>query len=395
MSSYEDQIDALLAEDIDSVKEREQTAFDRLLAGTDGRLVLFGAGNLGRKALRSLRSAGIEPLAFADNNRARWGTETAQLHVLPPIEAAEKYGESALFVVTIWLVGHAFRSTRSQLEELGCQHIVSATSLRWKFADELLPDHCHDSPHKVIEQAMEVKAASGIWADEESQIEYARQLHWRLHGDHNRLGGDHRERIYFPDSIFLPAAGEIVLDCGAFDGDTARDIMERNPAYSEIICCEPDPSNYERCLTWLHGLREEHRIIVHNLAVGAKREELKFRALGTEGSSIQIDGETSILSVPIDELIAGQVPTYIKMDIEGAELAALEGARHTIRTGRPVLAISVDHRQNDLWRIPLFIRSLRTDYKLFLRQHFADGWDVVCYAVPPHRLRSAVKGSAG
>ena len=51
----------MLGEDLGAVKERERTAFDRLLAEANGRIVLFGAGNLGRKALRCLRSASIEP----------------------------------------------------------------------------------------------------------------------------------------------------------------------------------------------------------------------------------------------------------------------------------------------------------------------------------------------
>jgi hypothetical protein len=76
----------------------------------------------------------------------------------------------------------------------------------------------------------------------------------------------------------------------------------------------------------------------------------------------------------------------IKMDIEGFELEALEGAREVIEKHQPILSICVYHRQNDLWRIPLFIRSLVKDYRLFLRPHDVDGWQLVCYAVPPNRL---------
>ena len=82
------------------------------------------------------------------------------------------------------------------------------------------------------------------------------------------------------------------------------------------------------------------------------------------------------------------------MDIEGAELDALEGARRSIQTHRPILSICVYHKQDDLWRIPLFIHALVEDYRLFLRPHEVDGKELVCYAVPLNRLRSAVAVAA-
>jgi len=125
--------------------------------------------------------------------------------------------------------------------------------------------------------------------------------------------------------------------------------------------------------------------------VGAKRDKLHFRASGDEGARLATDGNFIVDCVPIDELALEDGPTFIKMDIEGAELDALEGARRSIQTHRPILSICVYHKQNDLWRIPLFIHSLVDDYRLFLRPHDVDGWQLVCYAIPANRLRSAAQ----
>lgn len=75
------------------------------------------------------------------------------------------------------------------------------------------------------------------------------------------------------------------------------------------------------------------------------------------------------------------------MDIEGSELDALAGARNIIRKGMPILTICLYHRYDDLWRIPLFINSLAGEYRLFLRPHEIEGWQLVCYAIPSHRLK--------
>ena len=100
------------------------------------------------------------------------------------------------------------------------------------------------------------------------------------------------------------------------------------------------------------------------------------------------DGNVVVECIPIDELVPEPpAPTFIKMDIEGAQLDALEGARRSIQTNRPILSVCVYHKQDDLWRIPLFIDALVEEYRLFLRPHEVDGKQLVCYAVPANRLR--------
>src|ERR1700756_225324 len=101
-----DPLEAILrkieAEPLDSVMARERTAFDDLARPLGERLVLFGAGPLGKAVLAGLRKAGVEPLAFADNNRNLWGQQVMGLPVISPTQAAELYGQTACFVVTIY-----------------------------------------------------------------------------------------------------------------------------------------------------------------------------------------------------------------------------------------------------------------------------------------------------
>jgi len=75
------------------------------------------------------------------------------------------------------------------------------------------------------------------------------------------------------------------------------------------------------------------------------------------------------------------IPTYIKMDIEGSELGALEGAQQVIQTAKPKLAIAIYHKATDLWQIPLLIKRFNNDYRLFLRHYTPEIIDTVCYAL--------------
>lgn len=107
---------------------------------------------------------------------------------------------------------------------------------------------------------------------------------------------------------------------------------------------------------------------------------LCFSAEGTSGSHISELGE-QIEVTTIDEALHGVNVTFIKMDIEGAELQALKGAKETIQRCKPKLAICVYHRREDLITIPQYIQSLNAGYKLYFRNYSPHGLEAVIYAI--------------
>jgi FkbM family methyltransferase len=182
-------------------------------------------------------------------------------------------------------------------------------------------------------------------------------------------------------------ANEVFVDCGAFDGDTiASFLAQPKPGFHKIIAFEPDPGNFEKLQRNVAGRAERDRIVLHRAATGAENCAVRFSADGNSSSAVGT-GSLDVDCVRLDDVLAAEAPTYIKMDIEGAELDSLAGARHTIAQHRPVLAICCYHRQDHLWKVPNLIHSIDSEYRFFLRPHFADVWDLVCYAIPKERLR--------
>src|SRR5450631_4190848 len=175
------ELEELLSESLSSARERERTTFDRAIAPFGTRLVLSGAGNLGRKVLTALRAEGIEPLAFVDNSEKLWGTDIDGVPVLSQAEGAKRFGQSATFCVTIWrgegtdTMAERFRP----LQELGCANVIDFGPMFWKFARRLLPHYSLDLPHKVLLAADKVRAAFDLWHDEASRAEYLAQVRWR------------------------------------------------------------------------------------------------------------------------------------------------------------------------------------------------------------------------
>lgn len=379
----------MLAEPVSSVVQRERNALEDAIRERRGKLVLFGAGNLGRNALAGLRNMGVEPLCFSDNDQQRWGSFINGCPVLAPMKAVTQYGEDALFIVTIWNANHWYIETEAQLRSLGCKYIASCSSVYWRFADVLLPFLLHDLPHKIYEDARRVLAAERLWADASSLSTYRSLTYWYATGDASLLPARPHENSYFPSDIFTILPDEVFVDCGAFDGDTVKQLIERvDSRFRRIHAIEADPLSLDQLRLGLSEMRTEiqKRVQIHSCAVGAVRSQVFFDITGTVDSKMREEGGVRVECIPLDELFSSLPVTMIKMDIEGAEYEALHGAARTIQRDRPVLAICVYHGQSDIWRIPLFVKTLVPEYSFYLRSYEGDGFQTVMYAIPSERL---------
>ena len=389
-SALESELDSLLSESREAALVREGSAFDEATAPGSRPIVLFGGGGLGRRTLHGLRQVGIEPVAFADNGQAMWGKQIEGVDVLSPTEAARRHGKNAVFVVTIWRAGgpHRFDRTQAQLRELGCDCIVHAVLLFWKFPAIFLDFYCLGLPHRILEQREAVLHTFRSLADESSRREYVSQIRWRLRADFAGLASPVAQEQYFPDDIFTLADNETFVDCGAFDGDSIEAFVRRKgTAFRQIIALDPDPINFDKMSHRVSAYSPEVRSRIRLEKVGAAdfQGPLRFDGDGSLSSAANPEGALEIQCVKLDQLLDGSQPTYLKMDIEGAEPDALRGAEKTIRTHAPILAVSAYHKQDHLWTIPAQLLGLNSNYQIYLRPHNEECWDTVCYAVPASR----------
>jgi FkbM family methyltransferase len=387
---HQARLEDVLSESVAEAKIRERSEFDRLSEGLHHSIVLFGARKLGRKTLVGLRQAGIEPLAFADNNPELWNTWIDGVQVFSPTDAAAKFGRTATFVITIWGRGSTDPMKR-RIEELqahGCKVVVPFVPLFWKHAEYFLPHNAMDLPHRTIEEAGDILKCFQILEDEASRRELLNQVTWRVTGDFDALSDPVSDEIYFPHEIGRTEVPEVFVDCGAYDGDTVLRFLARNECDVEkIFAFEPDPSNLAALHRTIKSLPAEirDRIQVSAYATGAREEVVRFSATGTLGASVG-NGDLEVQCVCLDRVVGEANPTYIKMDIEAAEPDAIAGAHNLLRRCSPVLAACAYHVYNHAWRIPLVIYDINPGLAILLRQHIQLVEDLVCYAVPRERL---------
>lgn len=112
--------------------------------------------------------------------------------------------------------------------------------------------------------------------------------------------------------------------------------------------------------------------------------ELTFSARGGRNSALAESGKRlrPVELTSVDALLQGNRADYIKMDVEGVERETLLGCRETIARWKPQLSVAAYHRNGDLWELPLLVRELGPDYRLYLRRHkYVPAWEIILYAI--------------
>lgn len=356
------------------------------MGGYDG-IVLYGAGSSGIALLLALRRAGVEPLCFADGAPEKWGTVCMGLEVVPPQELAGRFGANILVLVCINTDGQSYcrsfdealregghSGVHQRLHDCGCDHVVDYIALRRCFAlfhgDNTgnLPS-CPDVDC-LVEHREQVAQVYDRLADGMSKEIYANILAFRLFGEGPEIPTLAQEEKYFPRELFTPSPEEHFVDCGAFDGQTLRDLLElTGNQIGAYYALEPDPVNYRRLEQFAAGLPVELRekVILSPCAAWNEEGNIPLYALHGPGTFAAPYGGTQAAATTIDRLLDGHRASAIKMNIEGSELAALKGAQETIRRWHPKLMIAGYHKTWDFWEVPELM--LRAGYEISLRSY--------------------------
>ncbi len=183
---------------------------------------------------------------------------------------------------------------------------------------------------------------------------------------------------YFGTALLALSVDEVLVDGGAFDGDTIRRFATATKhAWRHIHAFEPDSQTRASLNRAVAGLPA---ITVHPTALWHSTTTVHFRAAATPGSAVDETAGTTVNAVALDDLTLSPAPTLIKLDVEGAEASALNGAARLLRHHRPKLAVAAYHQVEDIVHLPTLSRQLNPGYRIWLRHHGPTIYDTVLYA---------------
>lgn len=185
---------------------------------------------------------------------------------------------------------------------------------------------------------------------------------------------------YFPErqDVFLSIGeDEVFVDAGACLGETSLQFMEVTKSrFKKIYMFEPDSSHLAELNQCEHF--KTNKVVIVPAGLYYENKILSFSSNENMSSHIDAEGIEKVKVVKLDDVIKEAV-TFIKMDIEGAEIDAIYGAQETLRRDKPKCAISIYHNVMDLWQIPLLLKKIVPEYKIFIRQHTNFWLETVVY----------------
>lgn len=343
---------------------------DRLKAFKGRNVALYGAGKYGKNALENIKKylPQLEIVCFLDDNKIRNNKDIDGIKIYS-LDEARKINDDFNILITNYYILPVLK--KIELSGFDVNKVF--------FWNEILIE---DVEYEFLLSHMkDIKEAYNYLNDYQSKKIFQTMIEARYTKNIDFLGRTFQKIQYFPDDIFSwGGANEVFVDGGAFDGDTMEQFLKHtNYQYRYIYAFEPDNTNYEKLikkqniensLFYNGGLYNQTMKIGFTFNKGGSSKVKK-----EENSSVVQVYKFDDLKLPNDEI------TFIKMDIEGSELSALKGMEKTIKRCKPKLAICIYHKLEDLWELPLYIKQLVPDYKLYIRNYTSYLDEIVLYAV--------------
>ncbi len=285
-------------------------------------IVIFGAGRNGKHTYRLIKQSKYKdiPIRFCDNNSSLWGADDGfGSEIISPHILRNSYAKSLVV-------------------------IGSSKHRKGIFEQLLFEDHCRD---RILYPELGILfGATG--------------------------------HQYF--DFLKPLEDEVFIDAGCFDGFTSIEFARWcNNKYEKIYAFEANPYCVDRCK---ENLRR-HNVLRTDLVEAAVWNQIgtiEFESNYSGGAHVSESGNVVVKTDTIDHVLDGKKATFIKMDVEGAELNALIGAEKTIKKHKPRLAISIYHKPEDIFEIPSLLMDYCPDYKFALRQYQSNASETILYA---------------
>jgi len=356
----------------------------------NARVALYGAGEGGARFLRKLRQSrpDVDVVCFVDDSKT--GRKDGV-----PVVSGSTVSQIAADVDQVLVTSAYWPDILHGMSDRGVDGgIVVHPRLYYEYllysrmeAQKLRARHdrvgrllCHPLHRRLYELLVRMRRVDSIDA-----IMDLRRLLRRIPHEAERQYMEH----------ICPGGLGVVIEGGVLDGVNTRRFREQLMLDGVVYGFDPllcQPRELAESLS-----RRRRRVDLSARALWKRRGKLRFLADSDnrEGSRLMGLGRESIGrlrevdAISVDELVIEkgiQRVDLIKLDVEGAELPVLQGARRTLVAHRPQLAISIYHSKQDMVRIPLWLESVLKGYRHFLGHYSSTYWDTVWYAVPEERL---------
>lgn len=367
----------LQAESADELRDTLHSRHPAFDPGGLDSLIIVGAADEGVRLAGLCRQHSVKIAAICDDNPEKQDM-TIEGVAVSPVESLSSQDTD----IPVVIASHRVLGAVKRLAGMGFRNVAPFALLQ-ALDSEAYPPHMFYEGwlEDLVDNSEQYRKLSELLCDDFSRDVLDQVIGYRLTLDITALEPVIEWDLYGSKGLIEYGDDEVYVDGGAYDGDSIRLFIDRvGGKFSRVLGFEPDTNTHQRLKA---NFADDPRIEPVNKGLYSREDTLYFDNAGTRGSIITGDrgGGIEIPVTSLDKILNGDRVTFIKMNIEGAELEALHGAENAITRCRPRLAISAYHRSSDLWQVPFLIRELRPDYNLYMRQHDGGVIETVCYAL--------------
>ncbi len=341
------------------------------LMASETDFVVFGAGQAGQCALKLLKEKGKRVLFVCDNDTAKHGAEVENVVIKSP--------ETLLDMpeVPVLMASDYCREIGLQLKDMGVQRYYY-----FGFCFDFDRWQGHFDPRRLGDSRQRIEEACGLFDDAQSRDAFSSLVNFRFTLCPDSVKTSPFAEYFHPE--VSPKPGDVIADAGAWNGDTAEIFHRHLQGDCKIFSFEPDASNFGDLKARIDEKDLQEAVFPVKLGLWNKSDVLRFSTKAENSMQFQIDehGEIEIPVTSLDEFSRKEGVSFdlIKMDIEGSEVEALKGAQEVIKRDRPDLQICVYHQFDDLWEIPILIKEILPDYRLYFGHHTQNLFETIVYA---------------
>ncbi len=266
---------------------------------------------------------------------------------------------------------------KNKLDDMGYTHISYLALCKYSNFDLVDPPFIMDFEEDFKNNRDEYEKTFNLLCDEKSKEVFEKVINFKISFDYDFMDGftNNYEEQYFDKELIPSIENVSFVDGGGYVGDTLPTIIKQFPDFKKIYCIEPNNLHIGIAK---RNFAQYENIEFINCGLGSKKqfsnlEETTQNNCSHDYQAVDID--------TIDNLIHEKID-FIKMDIEGAEQDAIEGAKNTIVKYTPILAICIYHKAEDWYKIPQKILEINQDYKIYLRHYMEGIFETVMYFIP-------------
>ena len=345
----------------------EKTSVWEFLQNSEQPVIMYGTGNGADKVFEVFHKLNIKVTGVTASDGFVRERNFHGFRVTPISEFLEKY-EKFIVIITFGssrpeVIENIKKIAKKQTVLVPCVPVIGNEIFDRNF---------------LTENEENLNKAYSLLADEKSKEVFKNYVNFEFSGKLDYLFNMESDISDAFNDYFQLSENESFIDIGAYRGDTVEQFLKlTNGKYNNILAIEPDRKTYKKLVENCKYLMNFEAM---NGAVTCTDGMVEFSSVAGRQSSIGSGIETP--SFTLDKLSEKFVPTYIKIDAEGAEIDILNGGKKIISEFKPKIKIATYHKNRDIFEIPILLNEFNKDYKIYMCHHpYIPAWDTDFYCV--------------